>query len=158
MTVRSTVIISLGKQRILSFSCISDITDYLNNPSSPTMKLALPSSLLALIFPISQVFGTPVAIGASDPIMTAAGSALLTGENFNSITSRGTWFIEFFSPYCGHCRAFAPTWDKVSEHVSKQMKEGKGKQAGINMAQVNCITYGDLCAEQKIRGYPTLNL
>lgn len=86
------------------------------------------------------------------------GSALLNGDNFDSVTARGTWLVEFFSPYCGHCRQFAPTWDVLSEKVRKETEEGSGPTAGFQTAQVNCITYGDLCTAQKVKSYPSIRL
>jgi protein disulfide-isomerase len=115
------------------------------------MKLWLPASLLALVFSTTAQ-STPV----GNVELSVAGSALLTSENFNSVTARGSWFVEFYSPYCPHCRHFAPTWDEVSEHVTKETKAGSGSTAGIGMAQVNCITYGDVCSDQKVKGYPSL--
>ena len=116
------------------------------------MKPTLPSSLLALVFTTAAAFSTPVPVIEK----SAVGSALLTGENFETVTARGTWLVEFYSPYCHHCRHFAPTWDQISEHVQKEAQEGSGPTVGIGMAQVNCVTYGDLCAAQKIRGYPSI--
>lgn len=61
-------------------------------------------------------------------------------------------FIEYFSPYCHHCRDFAPTWSKL-------VQETKGlADPGIQLAQVNCVVYGDLCEENKITYFPQLNL
>lgn len=27
------------------------------------------------------------------------------------------WIVEFYSTWCGHCQAFAPTWKKVAQVV-----------------------------------------
>lgn len=45
-------------------------------------------------------------------------------------------FIEYFSPYCRHCRNFEPTWNRVVDEFEK--KPG----LGINLAQVNCALNG----------------
>jgi thiol-disulfide isomerase/thioredoxin len=60
----------------------------------------------------------------------------LTPENFDSTTANGVWFIENFSPYCGHCKAFLPTWEELVKY-----NEGQ-PQAGIHLAQVNCVVHG----------------
>jgi thiol-disulfide isomerase/thioredoxin len=117
------------------------------------MKPWLPSSLLAFVF-ATAVFSTPVPAFET----SAVGSALLTGDNFDTVTSRGPWLVEFYSPYCHHCRHFAPTWDKVSEYVKNETQEGKGPTAGIGMAQVNCATCGDLCSAQNVKGYPHIRM
>lgn len=48
-------------------------------------------------------------------------------------------FIEHFSPYCGHCRRFAPTWELLVEHYTSQ------EDPGVQLAQVNCAIHGGQC-------------
>lgn len=97
-------------------------------------------------------------------------SAQLTPDNFKPSTAKGLWFIEFFSPYCAHCRAFAPTWEQLVDLSSRDTPT-------VNFAQVNCAVHGgmalpssfwlclahstctaDLCDENNVKSYPTLNL
>ena len=49
------------------------------------------------------------------------------------------WFIEFYSPYCGHCQKLAPTWDMLYR---------RNKET-VNVARVNCTSDkgGPLCDE-----------
>lgn len=95
-------------------------------------------------------------------------TAQLTPDNFKDTTATGLWFIEHYSPYCGHCRDFAPTWDKLVETTDKNAPS-------VHLAQVNCAIYGggcfymhwgfifdlihpDFCTESGIKGYPTLTM
>ncbi|KAF8311586.1 thioredoxin-domain-containing protein [Clavulina sp. PMI_390] len=66
--------------------------------------------------------------------------------------------IEFFSPYCSHCRHFKPTWAELVETKSTAA-------LGFSMAQVDCIASclthtlaSDLCQEQKVPHYPYITL
>ncbi|KDQ14118.1 hypothetical protein BOTBODRAFT_32911, partial [Botryobasidium botryosum FD-172 SS1] len=77
----------------------------------------------------------------------------LTGEDFKSSTSKGMWLVEYFSPFCGHCKQFEPTWEKLVEDKAKF-----AESFGFKMAQVNCITQGDLCTENSIDRYPSIRL
>ncbi|KAG6836914.1 hypothetical protein H0H93_001280 [Arthromyces matolae] len=82
------------------------------------------------------------------PVLSSAATQL-TPDTFKPSISSGLWFIEFFSPYCGHCRNFAPTWEKLVEAVADQ-------KLPVTLAQVDCSAYGDLCGSQNVRGYPTM--
>ncbi|KAG7096483.1 hypothetical protein E1B28_003913 [Marasmius oreades] len=79
-------------------------------------------------------------------------STELTTENFKSTVANGVWLIEHFSPYCGHCKKFAPTWDMLVKDNEAQ------SDPGIRLAQVNCIAQGDLCNANGVAGYPELNI
>ncbi|KIK54363.1 hypothetical protein GYMLUDRAFT_48733 [Collybiopsis luxurians FD-317 M1] len=81
-------------------------------------------------------------------------STELTPDNFSDSISDGVWFIEHFSPYCGHCRAFAPTWEELVQKNS----EGGEDPTGIKLAQVNCAVHGDLCNANGVKGYPQMNI
>lgn len=77
---------------------------------------------------------------------------VLNPTNFEETIKDGVWFIEHFSPYCRHCRNFAPTWQQLVEETEKQ------EDPGIHLAQVNCAVDGDLCNKNKVDGYPQMNL
>ncbi|TBU43982.1 thioredoxin-domain-containing protein [Dichomitus squalens] len=77
---------------------------------------------------------------------------VLTPDNFQSTIAHGVWFIEHFSPYCHHCKAFAPTWTELVEANEKKA------DPGIHLAQVNCAVHGDLCGKNGVTGYPQMNL
>ena len=65
---------------------------------APAFLLALTGSLLSC-----------AAAGA--PIIERAGSALDPETWAKDVDRPGaTWLVEHFSPYCSHCRSFAPTW------------------------------------------------
>ena len=85
----------------------------------------LPSSLRVLLTSLAITCGAV-------PVST---EQVLTPENFQTSIAHGVWFIEHYSPYCGHCRQFAPTWDEL-------VKIGEADVPTINLAQVNCAVHG----------------
>ncbi|CAN6661330.1 ER-retained PMA1-suppressing protein 1 [Trichomonascus vanleenenianus] len=77
----------------------------------------------------------------------------LADAEFDSTVANGTWFIKFYSPYCPHCKEFAPTWVELF----KEMEED-AKKKSFHFASVNCVEQGDLCDRLEIETYPNLQL
>jgi protein disulfide-isomerase A6 len=74
---------------------------------------------------------------------------VLTPENFDAVVDGSTnALVEFYAPWCGHCKRLAPEWDKTGEAYSGS--------ATVTIAKVDCDTHKDLCSRFQIRGYPTI--
>ncbi|ABN66516.2 predicted protein [Scheffersomyces stipitis CBS 6054] len=77
----------------------------------------------------------------------------LTMADFDSSTSKQLSFIEFYSPYCHHCKALAPIWERAYKSIYPELAK-----LNIQMRQVNCVESGDLCEREDIAYYPNLRL
>lgn len=70
----------------------------------------------------------------------------LTKENFEeTITSNDIVLIDFWAPWCGPCKSFAPIYEEVA-----------AKNEGIVFAKVNTEEEQELGAHFQIRSIPTL--
>ena len=70
----------------------------------------------------------------------------LTKDNFEQVvTGNDTMIVDFWAPWCGPCRAFAPTFEATSE-----------KYPGIVFAKVNTEDEPELAGHFDIRSIPTL--
>ncbi|KAG8630728.1 hypothetical protein KVT40_002347 [Elsinoe batatas] len=81
-------------------------------------------------------------------INPAGRSVALTAENFQSkvTTTRDPWFIKFYTKWCPHCQALAPTWHSMARDM----------QGKLNIGEVDCEAEKRLCKDVHVQGYPTL--
>lgn len=74
---------------------------------------------------------------------------VLDSESFEkAIDENSVIAVEFYAPWCGHCKALAPEWEAAATQL-------KGKVA---VAKVDCTKEQALCQKYEIQGYPTLKL
>ena len=70
----------------------------------------------------------------------------LTKENFEQvITSNPTVIVDYWAPWCGPCRGFAPVFEKVAE-----------QHPDVVFAKVNTDEEQEIAAHFQIRSIPTL--
>ena len=70
----------------------------------------------------------------------------LTKQNFeDTVTNNGFVIVDFWAPWCGPCRSFAPTFESVSE-----------EHQDIVFAKVNTEEEQEIAAHFGIRSIPTL--
>jgi protein disulfide-isomerase A1 len=59
--------------------------------------------------------------------------------------ARGLSLIEFFAPWCGHCKALAPHYEESATALLDK---------NIKLAKVDCVENADLCQENGVTGCP----
>lgn len=72
----------------------------------------------------------------------------LTDANFDKLVlnSDDVWLVEFFAPWCGHCKNLEPHWEEAA-------KELKGK---VKLGAVDATVHTIKAQEYGVRGYPTI--
>ncbi|CAK4662850.1 unnamed protein product [Aphanomyces euteiches] len=89
----------------------------------------------------------------------AAGSAFYTSasavknldpKSFEKevVNGKGVWLVEFYAPWCGHCKNLAPEWKKAA----------KALDGIVNVAAVDCDQHKDLAAKYGVKGFPTIKV
>ncbi|CAG9772659.1 unnamed protein product [Ceutorhynchus assimilis] len=76
----------------------------------------------------------------------------MTADAFADEIKSGVTFVDFYSPWCGHCKRLAPTWEQLG-------KKYEDKE-GVKIGKVDCtVTENrEFCNEQEIEGFPSLFL
>ncbi|KAF8760307.1 Disulfide isomerase [Rhizoctonia solani] len=87
--------------------------------------------------------GHPTFVSASDVLD-------LNNDTFKTtVDGEELILVEFFAPWCGHCKALAPQYEEAATTL---------KAAGIKLAKVDCTENSDLCQANGVGGYPTLKV
>ncbi|CAI9540244.1 unnamed protein product [Staurois parvus] len=78
----------------------------------------------------------------------------LTDDNFDRqvLNSDDVWFVEFFAPWCGHCKNLEPEWAAAATEVAEQTK---GK---VKLGAVDATVHQGLASRYGIRGFPTIKI
>lgn len=74
----------------------------------------------------------------------------LTQENFDEVVPKeDLMLVEFYAPWCGHCKSLAPEYERAARHLKKLPK-------AITLGKVDATMEKDLAKRFDVTGYPTL--
>uniref|UniRef100_A0A7S2A7M5 Thioredoxin domain-containing protein n=1 Tax=Trieres chinensis TaxID=1514140 RepID=A0A7S2A7M5_TRICV len=88
----------------------------------------------------------------------------LTAMNFDSSVRDGNvWLVEFYAPWCGHCKRFAPTYEEVARKLhSLHKKPGYDVYddgfKDVNVAKVDGSSDRALSSRFGVKGFPSFYL
>jgi len=106
----------------------------------------------AIAFTTQSLEGTYVSYKKSEPIPATNEDAVkvIVGKTFSDIVfdKEKDVFVEFYAPWCGHCKKLAPVWDELGEIF-------EDKAPNVVIAKMDA-TANALPDEIEIQGFPTL--
>jgi protein disulfide-isomerase A6 len=75
---------------------------------------------------------------------------ILDSTNFDAIVkdSGKHVLVEFYAPWCGHCKKLAPIWEKLAT-IFKNEKD-------VVIANIDADKYGDVGTKYGVNGFPTI--
>jgi len=84
-----------------------------------------------------------------EPATQTGPSTVLVAKTFDKLVNDPTKdvFVEFYAPWCGHCKKLSPIWDELAEKFKNQDH--------IRIAKIDA-TANTLPKTVNVRGYPTL--
>ncbi|XP_076146232.1 protein disulfide-isomerase A4 [Alosa pseudoharengus] len=80
------------------------------------------------------------------------GVLILTDSNFDTfITDKDTVLVEFYAPWCGHCKQFVSEYEKIAQTL-------KENDPPIPVAKVDATKESSLGSRFEVSGYPTFKI
>ncbi|KAK4473610.1 hypothetical protein MN116_002963 [Schistosoma mekongi] len=72
----------------------------------------------------------------------------LTDSNFDEkvLNSQEPWLVEFFAPWCGHCKNLKPDWEQAARKLKGTVK----------VSALDATVHSRMAKKYGIRGYPTI--
>ncbi|XP_072854863.2 protein disulfide-isomerase TMX3 isoform X3 [Pogona vitticeps] len=72
-------------------------------------------------------------------------------DSFKENRKDDIWLVDFYAPWCGHCKKLEPVWNEVG-------KEMGSTGSPVKVGKMDATSYSSIASEFGVRGYPTIKL
>lgn len=72
----------------------------------------------------------------------------LTEDTWHKYVPQTAALVEFYAPWCGHCKNLAPTYEKLGSVYAGE--------AAVTIAKVDATEESNLASNYEVQGYPTI--
>lgn len=106
--------------------------------------------LAYLVISVATLLVVGSVYGASN---TEDNAVIVLAKDNVTLLNSGKWMVEFYAPWCGHCKKLQPIYDKLaSASLSDQYKS-----QNVQVAKMDCAAHSALCKSSfNVNSYPTL--
>ncbi|XP_071442278.1 protein disulfide-isomerase isoform X2 [Hetaerina americana] len=110
---------------------------------------------MQVVLAVFLIIGLSASVWSEEEIKKDEGVLVLQKSNFKkAIADNEFILVEFYAPWCTHCKALAPEYAKAAAKLEEIGKAEDGVK--IVLAKVDATEQTELSEEHGVRGYPTL--
>ena len=74
-------------------------------------------------------------------------------ETKDSIDSRRVLLVKFYAAWCGHCKHYKPTFEKLNDAVTSILDDSQ-----VSVIAVACNIYNSICSQHGVHGFPSVQV
>ncbi|XP_069587088.1 protein disulfide-isomerase TMX3 [Ranitomeya imitator] len=72
-------------------------------------------------------------------------------ETFKETREEDVWLVDFYAPWCGHCKKLEPVWNEVGIEM-------RSSGSPVRVGKMDATVHSSIASEFGVRGFPTIKL
>ena len=105
---------------------------------------------LKLYHKATENFTKAINLNPKDLYFNNRACALIKNKKFDkALEDNSLMLVEFYAPWCGHCKNLAPEWSKAAKKLNAE-------NSPMKLAKVDATEEKSLGSKFEIKGFPTI--